>query len=174
MAEYDTQAVLEVRKASRHFAMLYFHFCKTLVSKFGEEEALDTVTRSLFDLAVDRTDPIRERALKEGLDLGAEKFREINDIAYLGWKGWNKEMGGVRCPYAETWLGYFEENPWFKPFATLYCNVIDTTSIENYSRSLSHRLLKNLLWGDESCEREYYPSEAVQNGKFTYENKAAD
>ena len=171
MTDCDPNMVAEVRKACRHFAMLYFHFCKTLVQSLGEEAALPLVQQAIFALAVDRTNPIREKALAEGLPLTAPQFRAINDLPYSGWQGWTPEMGGVRCPYAQTWLGYFEENPWFRPFATLYCNVIDTTSIENYSRTLSHKITQNLLWGDASCEREYYPCEYVRDGNFTYGKK---
>jgi hypothetical protein len=52
--------------------------------------------------------------------------------------------------------------------ASLYCDVIDTTNIENFSRTTSHRLTQNLLWGDRSCEREYFESDAVQQGTYTY------
>jgi hypothetical protein len=77
-------------------------------------------------------------------------------------------MGGVRCPYAEVWLEYFKENHWFKRFASLYCDVIDTTNIENFTRTTSHKINKNLLWGDPSCEREYFESNAVKEGKLSY------
>jgi hypothetical protein len=92
----------------------------------------------------------------------------VNDLPFIAWSAWDPSMGGVRCPYAEAWLGYFEEYPWFKRFASLYCDVIDTTNIENFSRTTSHRITKNLLWGDASCEREYFESEDVKSGKFTY------
>ena len=78
-------------------------------------------------------------------------------------------MGGLRCPYAQQWVGYYEAYPWFRRFASLYCDVIDTTNIENFSRTLSHRITANLLWGDPSCEREYFPSDAVAQGHFTYD-----
>jgi hypothetical protein len=74
----------------------------------------------------------------------------------------------MRCPYAETWTGYFRDYPWFRRFASLYCDVIDTTNIENFTRTTSHRITKNLLWGDASCEREYFESEKVKRGIFTY------
>jgi hypothetical protein len=51
----------------------------------------------------------------------------------------------------------------------MYCDVIDTTNIENFTRTTSHRITKNLLWGDDECSREYFESEPVKQGKFTYE-----
>jgi hypothetical protein len=164
----------EVRKACRHFAMLYFNFCRTLVETLGEDTAFALAKRAIFNLSLDRTDRIRKRALDEGLDTTLENFAAVNDLPFTAWKDWEPGMDEVRCPYAQAWIGYYDEHPWFKRFASMYCDVIDTTNIENFSRRMSHRITSNLLWGDPSCEREYFESEEVRLGGFTYGKRDAD
>ncbi|MDR1972274.1 MAG: L-2-amino-thiazoline-4-carboxylic acid hydrolase [Treponema sp.] len=161
-------AIQEVRLACRQFAMLYFQFCKTLVEAFGEEGALPLAQKTIFRLSLDRTDRIRQKAEEAGLAPTVDNFARLNDLPFAAWQEWTPEMGGLRCPYAETWGQYYEDHPWFKKFASLYCDVIDTTNIENFSRTTSHRITANLIWGDPACEREYFESDAVKNGVFTY------
>ena len=164
----ETVELKDLRLACRQFAMLYFHFCKTLVDTLGEEKAFPMVQKTIFNLSIDRTDRARERAAALGLETTLENFPTVNDLPSIGWSGWKPEMGGVRCPYAEVWLDYFKENEWFKRFASLYCDVIDTTNIENFTRTTSHKTTKNLLWGDSFCDREYFESDAVKKGDYTY------
>jgi hypothetical protein len=169
MIEEETnQAVIEVRKACRQFAMQYFSFCKALIETLDEDEALSIAQKAIFNLALDRTDRMREKVFAAGLEPTLENYFEWNDIAGLAWEGWTPAISNVVCPYAEIWLGYFDAYPWFKRFASLYCDVIDTTTIENFSRTTSHRITENVLWGDSSCEREYFESQEVSNGHFTY------
>lgn len=163
--EYD-QAVLEVRKACRQFAMLYFNFCKVLVEELGIEAAKPLIHKAIFSLSLDRTNQLRETAKAQGVEFTLEGFQKISDLARIGWV---KELGRNHCPYAETWVTYYEQYPWFKELAPFYCDVIDTTNIENFTKKLTHKLTKNVLLGDETCERVYLPSEEVANGKFTYE-----
>lgn len=162
--EYE-KAVTEVRKACRQFAMLYFNFSKTLVEELGQEKAKEVVQKALFSLSLDRTDQLREKAREQGLDFTQENFRKLTDLPFIAW---NKALGRNHCPYAETWVGYYDKYPWFKELAPLYCDVIDTTNIENFSRTLSHKITKNVLNGDETCERIYFPSGDVEKGEFTY------
>lgn len=167
-SESKKASVGEVRLACRQFAMLYFHFCKVLVESLGEDKALPLVQKAVFELSLDRTDGAREKALSQGFALTRENFDRVNDLPFIAWSDWDPAGGEVRCPYAQQWIGYYKEYPWFKKFAPLYCDVIDTTNIENFSRTTSHRITKNLLWGDRSCEREYFESDAVKQGNFTY------
>ncbi|MDR0686980.1 MAG: L-2-amino-thiazoline-4-carboxylic acid hydrolase [Dysgonamonadaceae bacterium] len=164
----EQYTVLEVRKAARHFAMLYFNFCKTLVGAFGQDEAYELTRRAIFNLALDRTDRMREKALSLGLSTDVESFDRLTDLPSVAWRKWDSSSGEVRCPYAQAWLGYFDLHPWFARFASLYCDVVDTTNIENFSRTTSHRITKNLLWGDADCEREFFESDQVKSGSFTY------
>ena len=169
MSDIEAQTdIKDIRLACRQFAMLYFNFCKTLVEAFGEEEALKLVQKAIFELSLDRTDRTREKAIEQGLEPTLKNFSAVNDLPFIAWKAWKPEAGGLRCPYAETWIGYYDAYPWFKRFASRYCDVIDTTNIENFSRTTSHRITKNLLWGDETCEREYFDSEQVRSGTLTY------
>ena len=55
--------VSEVRKAARQFAMQFFHFSKVLYDQFGLEKTKDIVRQTVFELAVDRSDQLREKAL---------------------------------------------------------------------------------------------------------------
>ena len=164
----DTVDIMDVRLASKQFAMLYFHFCNTLKNAFGEKKALDLVQKTIFEFSLDRTDRARKRAADLGIENILENFPLVNDLPIIAWSDWEPEMGGVRCPYAEVWLEYFEKNPWFKPFAVLYCDVIDTTNIENFTRTMSQKITKNLLCGDSCCDHEYFESDAVKAGNFTY------
>jgi hypothetical protein len=166
--ETKAATVAEVRRACRQFAMLYFHFCKILVETMGEERALPLVQKALFELSLERSGGARERARDQGLAATLENFALVNDLPSVAWEEWEPSGGEVRCPYAQQWLGYYREYPWFKKFASLYCDVIDTTNIENFSRTTSHRLMKNLLWGDPDCEREYFESEQVKEGNLSY------
>jgi hypothetical protein len=166
------KSVMEVRKACRHFAMLYFNFCRALVETLGEDEAFPLARRAVFGLSIDRTDRMRRRALDEGLGTTLESFHAVNDLANLAWEGWDPSMNEARCPYAQAWFEYFEEFPWFRRFARMFCDVTDATNIENFTRDTSHRLTKSLLWGDQSCEREYFPSDDVRNGKLTHGSRS--
>lgn len=164
------QMVLEVRKAARQFAMLYFHFCKTLYEQFGLEQAKNIIRQTVFELAVDRSDRIREQALKQGLK--ADSVEDFMSNIDLPFTGWIPEWGENHCPYAQVWRGYVEEYPWFKELAPFYCDVIDTTTIENFSKCLSHRITQNVILEGCACKREYYESEKVKRGEYTYGTKA--
>lgn len=159
------QTVAEVRKACRQFAMLYFHFSKVLVEEFGPDKAKELINKAIFELALDRTDQIRVRAKEQGLEFSPENFKRLSDLPFSGWV---IELGRNHCPYAETWTKYYEQYPWFRELAPFYCDVIDTTNIENFTRKLSHKITGNVLNGDATCERIYFPSEDVKGGKFTY------
>ncbi len=69
--------VSEVRKAARQFAMQFFHFSKVLYDQFGLEKTKDIVRQTVFELAVDRSDQLREKALAQGLKADSvEDFHE--------------------------------------------------------------------------------------------------
>lgn len=159
----------QIRLAARQFAMLYFHFVKTLYETFGHDKAKELVQKTIFEQAVDRSDILREKAAAAGLSTDTkESFRKVIDLPFCGWI---PQWGEDHCPYAEIWRGYVEKYPWFREFATLYCDVIDTTTIENFTRRLSHRITQNVIVEGTSCEREYFESDDVKGGKFTYGTK---
>lgn len=165
--EYE-DAVEQVRKACRQFAMLYFHFAKILVEEFGEEKAAPLIQKAIFELAIDRSGQLRDKAEQSNLDFTMETFMKITDLPTIGWV---KELGKDHCPYAQTWVKYYDEFPWFRKLAPLYCDVIDTTNAENFTQCLSHKITKNVLTGGETCEREYFPSKPVSEGVLTYGKK---
>lgn len=167
MIEFQ-DAVNEVRKACRQFALLYFHFSKVLVEELGEDKAKPLIQKAIFELAIDRSDQLREKASKQDLACTMENFMKISDLPLIGWV---KELGRNHCPYAESWVGYFEEYPWFKDIAPFYCEVIDTTNAENFTQNMSHKITENVLTGGASCEREYFTSEQVSKGVFSYGEK---
>ena len=51
-------AVDQVRKASRQFAMLYFHFSKVLVEEVGQAKAKELIQQAVFELAIDRSEQV--------------------------------------------------------------------------------------------------------------------
>lgn len=163
------ESVTEVRKACRQFAMQYFHFSKTLYEEFGEAKALELIQKAMFELAVDRSGQVRKNAAEKGVsEFNLDTWRMNWDLPFSGWV---RSYGRNCCPYAETWVGYFKKYPWFQKFASLYCDIVDTTVIENFSGTMSHRITKNVLNGDEFCAREYFESDYVKNGQFTYGKK---
>lgn len=157
----------QVRKAARQFAMQYFHFCKTLYERYGHDVAKDIVRQTVYELAVDRSNQIREKSLAKGKK--ADSVADFMSDIDLPFEGWIKEWGEDHCPYAEVWRTYIPEYPWFAEFAPFYCDIIDTTTIENYSKCLSHKITQNVILEGTSCEREYFESEDVKKGKYTYE-----
>ena len=159
----------QVRKAARQFAMQYFHFCKTLYERFGHDVAKDIVRQTVFELAVDRSDQIRAKSLAKGK--AADSVENFMGDIDLPFQGWIPEWGEDHCPYAEVWRTYFDEYPWFREFAPFYCDVIDTTTIENYSKRLSHRITNNVILQGSACTREYFESESVKKGEYTYGSK---
>lgn len=163
------QMVDEIRKAARQFAMLYFHFCDVLQKTYGLEKTKELVRQTVFELAVDRSDQLREKA--HSLGKSTETREDFMDVIDLPFCGWIPQWGTDHCPYAETWRTYFDEYPWFKELAPYYCDVIDTTTIENFTKHLSHKLTQNVLVEGESCEREYFESEEVKKGNYTYGSK---
>jgi hypothetical protein len=159
----------QIRLEARQFAMLYFHFVKVLYDAYGPEIAKELVRKAVFDQAIDRSDILREKAIAEGksTDTVAD-FMSVTDLPFCGWI---PEWGEDHCPYAEIWRGYVKKYPWFREFATFYCDVIDTTTIENFTKHLSHKITQNVINEGESCEREYFESDAVKEGRFSYEEK---
>lgn len=162
---FKSEAIDEVRKGCMQFAMLYFHFVKTLVDKFGIDEAKMLTQKAIFELAVERSDYLRSRAKELGLEFTPETMMEVSDIPLLGWDASRKIN---HCPYAERWMKYYSDYSWFKEFAHFYCDIIDTTNCENFTKDTSHKIIKNVLLGDEVCERIYYKSDEVKKGIFSY------
>lgn len=161
---------LEVRKAARQFAMLYFHLAKTLVEEFGEDRARGLIQKIVFELACDRTDQLREKA--DRLGIPHDTMDNFNNYADLALSGWVAELGADHCPYGQVWRTYYEQYPWFRRFAPLYCDVIDTTVAENLTRTVSHRITENVLTGAQACRRVYFDAPNVSQGWFTYGTRA--
>ena len=92
--------VSEVRKAARQFAMQFFHFSKVLYDQFGLEKTKDIVRQTVFELAVDRSDQLREKALAQGLK--ADSVEDFMSVIDLPFTGWIPEWGEDHCPYAEA------------------------------------------------------------------------
>ena len=134
--------------------------------RYGHDVAKDIVRETVFNLAVDRSNRIREKSLAQGkkADTVADFMSDID----LPFEGWIPEWGEDHCPYAEVWRTYYEKYPWFREFAPFYCDVIDTTTIENYSKCLSHRITQNVLNEGTACLREYFESDSVKKGEYTY------
>lgn len=162
-------AVDQARRGSYQFAMQYFHFCKVLYENFGRDQAMDLVRQAIYNLAIDRSEQMRQRAQAQGVGMDTvEDYRAVTDLPKCGWV---PEWGKDHCPYGALWRTYFDKNPWFREFAPFYCDVIDTTTIENFTRRLSHRITNNVMLGGEKCERIYYECDDTKAGKYTYAKK---
>lgn len=158
-------AVGEVRNMAFQFADLYFAFADCLRLEFGEEKALELAQQVIFRRAAERALDMVRRAQEQGVARVPENILKMTDVPFLGW---DDAFGRDQCPYGAAWNRRIAENPWFRRFACLYCDVTDTTIAEIFTGNCSHRLYKNVLLGNETCEREYFPSETVKLGKYTY------
>ena len=165
-AEGLPEVAVEARKAARQFAMLYFHLAKVLVEEFGEHRARGLIERIVFDLGIDRTEQLRAKA--ERLGIPHDTMDNFTDYADLALAGWVSGLGRDHCPYAQVWQTYFDEHPWFRRFAPLYCDVIDTTVAENLTRRVSHRITENVLTGADTCRHVYFDAPNVAAGWYTY------
>ncbi|MBQ3412991.1 MAG: hypothetical protein IJG67_08145 [Oscillospiraceae bacterium] len=160
------QAVGEVRNMAFQFADMYYAFVKVLRDRYGDEEALDIARRVLFMRAKERAEKMIVKAGEEGVERTPENIHDMSDVSYLGW---DPSFGVDTCPYGAAWNRRIKDDPEFRKFACLYCDVTDTTIAEVFTGECSHRLYKNVVLGDESCERTYFPSEEVKNGVITYD-----
>ncbi len=158
-------AVQQVRQMAFSFAELYYTFVKDLRDRFGEEEAIPMVQKVLFDRAAERAMDMIRRAEEQGVERVPGSIGKMTDVPFLGW---DKELGRFHCPYGEAWIHRIEAEPWFEKFANLYCDVTDTTIAEVFTAAYSHKLFKNVVNGEDSCEREYFLSDDVKNGRYTY------
>ncbi len=158
-------AVDQVRNMATQFAELYFTFSAVLRQHFGEETALEIVQKVLFQRAAERSEDMVRRAEQEGVARTPENIIAMTDVPFLGW---DSSLGRETCPYGAAWNKRIEQAPWFRRFACLYCDVTDTTIAEIFTGDHSHHLHHNVVLGDESCERSYFPSEDVKNGTLTY------
>ncbi len=160
------QAVGEVRNMAFQFADMYYAFVKVLRDRYGDEEALDIARRVLFMRAKERAEKMIVKAGEEGVERTPENIHDMSDVSYLGW---DPSFGVDTCPYGAAWNRRIKDDPEFRKFACLYCDVTDTTIAEVFTGECSHRLYKNVVLGDESCERTYFPSEEIKNGVITYD-----
>lgn len=147
------KAVEEVRKACYSFSDLYFHFSKVLVEEFGSEKAKELITTVVTNRAIERGLKLRENADKKNLPYTIDNFSKVTDIPFIGW---DKSLGNKFCPYGEAWLSRYDKDPWFKDFALLYCDTNDRNVTETYTGNISEKIIKNVLSGDQSCERIYF------------------
>ena len=160
------QAVDEVRNMAYQFADLYFAFVKVLKDRFDEETAMGIAQEVLYMRASERAEKMIRKAEEERAERIPANINRLSDVSYLGW---DSSYGREMCPYGAQWNRRIETDPWFRRFAALYCDVTDTTIAEVFTGHCSHRLLKNVVLGDETCERTYFPSEEVKGGRNTYD-----
>lgn len=159
------RAVDEVRMMAVQFADLYFAFVDELRAEFGEAQALNIAQRVLYRRACERAQQMIERAEALGLERTPENIRNTSDVPYLGW---DLSLGVDHCPYGMAWNRHIAEHEWFRKFARLYCDVVDTTIAEVFTGNCSHELYENVVLGHDRCARTYFPDPEVANGKRTY------
>lgn len=148
------EAIIEVRKACYHFSDLYFHFSKVLVQEFGIEKGKELIESAVRNRAVERAEKIIKNAEHLGIPRKSENYGKVTEIPLLGWV---QSLGKHECPYAAAWLDRFDAEPWFKEIAPFYCVTNDPLVCEIFTGDTSQKITKNVLWGDETCERVYFP-----------------
>ncbi len=159
-------AAEQVRMLAVQLADLYFEFVKELYEELGDERTERIVTKVLYTRAKERALEMIRRGEEKGLARTPENIRNTSDVPYCGWVG---ALGRDHCPYGVAWNRRIEDYPWFRKYAALYCDVTDTTIGEIYTGDHSHKLHKNVVLGDESCERSYFPDADVAKGIYTYD-----
>lgn len=157
--------ISELRLATGQFADLYFDFVRLIYDELGHDIALKLTSRLLYNRAYDRAQLMIKKAREENIKRTPDNILLTSAVAY---SAWDKSLQKDHCPYGWVWRKKIAEFPWFREFAALYCDVTDTTIGEVFTGTHSHRLIKNVVLGDESCEREYFPCEKVKNGQYTY------
>lgn len=126
------------------FGQLYYHFAKTLVDEFGEEEGKRLILKAVRSYGHERGQKIREEVLQRGLPLTVENFSKFSDLPTLGWEGEGEEI--TFCPYAQPWIEKGVED-----LGILYCEV-DMAKYEAYNSEIKVERLKSVLKGQECCE----------------------
>jgi hypothetical protein len=148
-----SDAVKEIRRACFHFADLYFHFSKVIIETLGYEAGKTLIEKAVRNRAVERGLKLRAEAAAQNLPLTLETWSQVTDIPFLGW---DPSLGRLHCPYAAAWLERYAAEPWFPEIASLYCSINDPQVTAAFTGTLTQRIAKNVLDGDESCEREYF------------------
>ena len=149
-----SDAVKEVRRACDMFSDLYFHMTKVLLDRFGDEKAKAIVAEIISVRAAERGDRLAAKAEAMGIEATKENFGQVTDIPLLAW---DPAYGKYICPFAENWSKHYADNPWFTDFAPLYCDVNDAVVHEHYTGTETQKITKNVLRGDDRCERIYPP-----------------
>jgi hypothetical protein len=156
-------AISEVRQACYHFSDLYYHFSKILIEELGYEKGKELIVKAVRSRAEDRAGKIVEKAEKLQVPRKAENYVKVTEIPFLGW---DKSLGNLECPYAAAWLDRFDRDPWFREIASLYCTTNDPLICELFTGDTSQEITKNVLWGDDTCDRVYFPiSEGAARNK---------
>lgn len=148
MTEEETIPIKEcdrqVKVMGTMFGQLYYHFAKTLVDEFGEEEGKRLILKAVRGYGHERGQKIKEEVLKRGLPLTVENFSKFSDLPSLGWEGKGEEI--TFCPYAQPWIEKGAED-----LGILYCEV-DMVKYEAYNPEIKVDRLKSVLQGQECCE----------------------
>lgn len=158
----------EVCMVCKYFGDLYFYFFKVLFEEFGEDKISEILRKVLFERFEERVIVMRERVYENGDELIVDNIISIIDVLFLGWVF---EFEELYCFYGVFWFLRFEENFWFKKFVFFYCDVIDIIVVEVFIGDIFYKIIKNILWGDKSCERIYFYDDKVFEGKYIYGNK---
>ena len=161
-------AVSQVRDMAFSFAELYFAFVSEMYYEFGDKKTTETVIRLLFKRAKERAVIMVNKAEELNIARIPENINRLSDVPRLGW---DESLGCDHCPYGLIWRKRIKQAPWFEKYARLYCEVTDTTIAEVFTGCYSHRITKNVVLKDDCCEREYFLSEEVKNGIYTYNDK---
>ena len=161
-----SQEAKSVRALAVQYADLYFEFVKQIRDAVGDELCRKIVSMALFNRAVERANGSIERAEASGKERTWQNINVVTDVPLCGWVA---ELGSDHCPYGMAWNERIKDNPWFREYAALYCDVTDTTIGEVFTGDHTHKLYENVVLGDDNCRRIYTPDENVKSGILTYD-----
>lgn len=158
-------AISQVRDMAFSFGELYFAFVSEMYYELGDEKTMEIVSSLLFKRAKERAVIMIRKAEELNMERIPENINKLSDVPRLGW---DETLGCDHCPYGLIWRNRIKHAPWFEKYASQYCEITDTTIAEVFTGCYSHKITKNVVWGNDSCEREYFVSDSVKNGIYTY------
>jgi nitroreductase len=144
------EANKNVRLALRRGAMIYHHFCQSLVEEFGEEKGKELIRKAVDAYGERIGQEAKNTAREKGMALIPENFE--SDLPDDAWQTEEVIVNGEervrvhQCPLASEWL------EWGDPeMARLYCYV-DQAKMKGFNPDYEYIHVKNLLDGDPYCE----------------------
>jgi len=168
-----SEAVKATRQLDRIWALVHYHYAKTLIKELGQDEGERIMRKALYSFGYERGAAQRRAMESQGLEATPENVlsNAMGDLPSLGrvqGSGWQQEplepphkgylMTIPRCELAKTWseLGAPE-------IGWIYCSVVDQAKYDGCNPSVKLEHVKNLCRGDDCCVQRVYIAESEED-----------